>query len=121
MTTEFINTVTKGFASVNEPAIAVCLRSGTELAFDLQPEYWRPSTRWWPRKRPSKLASSVARFCQMDLHRPDTHRDALEFPDGTIVLLTSLCPGQRATVLQLPGGLQITAEPNEQKLPVHAG
>jgi hypothetical protein len=33
---------------------------------------------------------------------PCTHHDALEFPDGEIVLLTHLCVGQRATVLQLP-------------------
>jgi hypothetical protein len=26
----------------------------------------------------------------------------LEFPDGQVVLLTRLCEGQRATVLQLP-------------------
>jgi hypothetical protein len=26
----------------------------------------------------------------------------LEFPDGQIMLLTRLCEGQRATVLQLP-------------------
>jgi hypothetical protein len=121
VTTQFINTITKGFASVNEPAIAVCLRPGTELAFDQEPEYWRPPRRWLPRKRPSKLASTVARFCQTNLHRPDTHHDALEFPDGTIVLLTHLCSGQRAIVLQLPAELRKAAEPNEQKLPVHAG
>ena len=33
-----------------------------------------------------------------------THHDALEFPDGQVVLLTRLCEGQRATVLQLPAG-----------------
>jgi hypothetical protein len=31
-----------------------------------------------------------------------THHDALEFPNGQTVLLTSLCEGQNATVLQLP-------------------
>jgi hypothetical protein len=31
-----------------------------------------------------------------------THHDALEFPDGQVVLLSRLCEGQRATVLQLP-------------------
>ena len=31
-----------------------------------------------------------------------SHHDALEFPDGEIVLLTRLCEGQRARVLQLP-------------------
>ena len=33
-----------------------------------------------------------------------THHDALEFPDGQVVLLTRLCEGQRASVLQLPAG-----------------
>jgi hypothetical protein len=31
-----------------------------------------------------------------------THHDGLEFPDGRTVLLTFLCEGQVATVLQLP-------------------
>jgi hypothetical protein len=34
--------------------------------------------------------------------QPYAHHDALEFPDGEIVLLTKLVEGQRATVLQLP-------------------
>ena len=33
-----------------------------------------------------------------------THHDALEFPDGQVVLVARLCAGQRATVLQLPAG-----------------
>jgi hypothetical protein len=32
----------------------------------------------------------------------NVHHDALEFPDGKTVLLTNLCKGQVATVLQLP-------------------
>ena len=32
----------------------------------------------------------------------NVHHDALEFPDGKPVLLTNLCKGQVATVLQLP-------------------
>jgi len=32
------------------------------------------------------------------------HHDALEFSDGQVVLLTRLCEGLRATVLQLPIG-----------------
>lgn len=125
VTTRFANTITQGFASVDEATIAVCLRPGTELAFDREPEYWRPFARWLPRKRPSKLASTVARFRQTNLHRSDTHHDALEFPDGTIVLVTRLCPGQRATVLQLPAELEKLAVPDKtqksQKLPVHVG
>jgi len=33
---------------------------------------------------------------------PDCHHDAIEFPDGSNVLVTLLVEGQRATVLQLP-------------------
>jgi hypothetical protein len=102
VTTEFANTMTRGFASTDDPTVAVCLQPGTELAFKREPEYWPPFTRWLPRRRPAKLASTVARFRQINLNRRDTHHDALEFSDGTIVLLTRLCSGQRATVLQLP-------------------
>jgi hypothetical protein len=44
----------------------------------------------------------VAQFRQVNLALPNTHHDALEFPDGRSVLLTELCEGQCATVLQLP-------------------
>jgi hypothetical protein len=44
----------------------------------------------------------VARFRQVNTDNPHTHHDALEFPDGQIVLLTHLRAGQQATVLQLP-------------------
>jgi hypothetical protein len=36
------------------------------------------------------------------MDNPCSHHDALEFPDGRIVLLTHLLSGQHATVLQLP-------------------
>jgi hypothetical protein len=38
-----------------------------------------------------------------------THHDALEFPDGQVVLLSRLCEGQRATVLQLPAAARAEA------------
>jgi len=41
------------------------------------------------------------------------HRDALEFPDGQVVLLTNLVPGQRAIVLQLPVKETPKVEPKE--------
>jgi hypothetical protein len=42
---------------------------------------------------------------------PVAHHDALEFPDGQLVLVTRLCAGQRATVLQLPADTRVaTAE-----------
>jgi hypothetical protein len=44
----------------------------------------------------------VARFRQINTDRPHSHHDALEFPNGEVVLLTELWEGQHATVLQLP-------------------
>ena len=42
--------------------------------------------------------------------KPLTHRDALEFSDGQIVLLTGLFENQEATVLQLPTQSATAAE-----------
>ena len=44
----------------------------------------------------------TAIFWQINKDKIAAHYDALEFPDGRIVLLTTLCEGQQATVLQLP-------------------
>jgi hypothetical protein len=43
------------------------------------------------------------------------HHDALEFPDGEIVLLTRLCEGQKATVLTLPPQAKTAAEVEAQQ------
>jgi hypothetical protein len=59
-----------------------------------------------PRFGFGKTGQRVARFRQINLDRPDMHHDALEFPDGKVVLVTRLCPGQHATVLQLPASAQ---------------
>jgi hypothetical protein len=48
------------------------------------------------------LGARVARFRRMNEDKPYRHHDALELPSGQVVLLTSLCEGQRATVIQLP-------------------
>jgi hypothetical protein len=58
-----------------------------------------------------KIAAGVARFRQINLEQPYAHHDALEFPDGRIVLLTDLVPGQTATVLQLPA----SSQPDERR------
>lgn len=97
-TTRFRNAITRGFADPNELRMAVCLLPGTELAFD---EVVRcdPPLPLFPKW---KSQHKVARFRRVNLDRPATHHDALEFPDGKIKLLTNLSEGQRATVLQLP-------------------
>jgi hypothetical protein len=51
--------------------------------------------------------------------QPFKHHDALEFPDGRIVLLTRLSEGQEAMVLQLPAQQTITAEADTQKHIAH--
>jgi hypothetical protein len=95
--TGFPHTITRGFVGTGDPHTAVCLRPGTEIAFDHEPRYEHPITHW------HKTASSrVARFRQVDMHVAHMHHDALEFADGTIVPLARLLPGQWATVLQLP-------------------
>jgi hypothetical protein len=48
------------------------------------------------------------------MERHDTHHDALEFPDGRLVLVTRLCEGQVATVLQLPAAEQPAQQAQEK-------
>ena len=96
ITTAFRGTSTRGFASEAEPGVAVCILPGTELAFA---ENVRYDKRWiWTRQ----VDFRVGKFGAKDRHIPDRHHDAIEFPDGSQVLVTLLCEGQRATVLQLP-------------------
>jgi hypothetical protein len=48
------------------------------------------------------ILHKTAIFRQVNLANPNAHHDALEFPNGEIVLLTHLMQGQQAVVLQLP-------------------
>lgn len=101
VTTRFGATSTRGFCAIGAPHVAVCVQPGTELAFDgevLTSYDFSFLRRFWRRKSRGK----VAQFRQVNMHRPNVHHDALEFPDGEIVMLTSLRPGQHARVLQLP-------------------
>jgi hypothetical protein len=50
-----------------------------------------------------------------------THHDALEFPDGRTVLLTFLCEGQVATVLQLPARSMTGAEEDARRRVSYVG
>jgi hypothetical protein len=52
------------------------------------------------------IGQRLARLRQINIDNPVTHHDALEFPDGQVVLLTRLCVGQRATVLRLPAAVR---------------
>jgi hypothetical protein len=98
VTTKFQNSITRGFAAIGEPNVAVCLLPGTEVAFEKEVKY----ERFFALLPNRKLGKKVARFRQINVDKPSVHHDALEFPDGETVLLTRLCEGQHATVLQLP-------------------
>ncbi len=65
--------------------------------------------------------STTAVFRQIDKDVPQEHHDALEFPDGTFVLLTDLHEGQQATVLQLPAQPKTPAEAAAQTRVVYVG
>lgn len=96
VTTTFRGTSTRGFASERDRSVAVCMLPGTELAFAEDVKY---DNRWiWTKT----INSRVGKFGKIDPLVPDRHHDAVEFPDGSYVLVTQLCEGQRATVLQLP-------------------
>lgn len=96
VTTIFRGTATRGFASVSDPTVAVCMLPGTELAFADDVRY---DNRWiWTRT----INTRVGKFNQIDPDVPYRHHDAVEFADGRHVLVTQLCEGQRVTVLQLP-------------------
>jgi hypothetical protein len=114
VTTTFRNTTTRGFAALENAGVAVCLISGTELAFEHEAEY----DPLLPFMRKRKAGSRLARFRQINMEQPSVHHDAVEFPDGRIVLLTCLSQGQRATVLQLPACAgRLDLEEGERRTP----
>ena len=111
LVTRNFGTGTCGFAAPSDATTAVCVLPGTELAFD------------------KGVAVSVgtikphrtAIFRQINKDQPRMHHDALEFPDGHVVPLTTLVPGQHATVLQLPADPTTLAEKQDQKRAVYIG
>ena len=96
LTTRIFVSGTTGFCAPEDNGMAVCLLPGTELSFANEV---RRATDW-PWKRPISYKTAV--FRQINKSNRCTHHDALEFPDGQLVLLTLLIPGQQATVLQQP-------------------
>ena len=65
--------------------------------------------------RVETLGHATAIFRQLNKDGPFKNHDALEFPDGRIVLLTRLSEGQEATVLQLPAQQATVAEADAQQ------
>jgi len=114
VTTKFKNSLTRGFAAIGEPNVAVCLLPGTEVAFEKEVKYERFFVLF-PSLKFGTLGKKVAQFRQINIGKPGVHHDALEFPDGETVLLTRLCEGQHATVLQLPASPRLVNAAERQK------
>jgi hypothetical protein len=86
-----------GFLRQKNKYVAVCLLPGTELSFANEVR----RIRLWPWNS-GTIKHKTAIFREINQGIPRVHHDALEFPDGQIVLLNLLQEGQQATVLQLP-------------------
>ena len=63
-----------------------------------------------------KTPHKTAIFREINKGKPGIHRDALELPDGNVVLLTRLYEGQEATVLQLPAETHVPVEAMKQEV-----
>lgn len=116
-------TGTKGFADPDHigltpsGATAICLRPGTELAFEepiraIVPGFFDQT---------ADVDHKTAIFRQLNKEQERMHHDALELPDGQLIMLTNLYEGQRAKVLQLPAAPKTEAEAKEQERVVYAG
>ena len=119
LTTRNFGTCTRGFAAEEDAEVAVCVLPGTELAFSnpVTVTDFRFVVNW----KVETLGHATAIFRQVNKNEPMKHHDALEFPDGRIVLLTRLSEGQEATVLQLPAQPTTAIEIVAQKRIAYVG
>jgi hypothetical protein len=118
LTTRDFGTGTRGFAASEDASVAVCVLPGTELAF-AQAVKRLPAKLWdW---HDQVINYTTAIFRQINNEKTMAHHDALEFPDGQIVLLTSLSEGQQATVLQLPAEPKTALEAEAQRRAAYVG
>jgi hypothetical protein len=67
ITTQFAQSLTRGFATESDPNTAVCLLPGTELVFECAPQWL-----FWSKKAPSP----AARFRQINLNNRHCHHDS---------------------------------------------
>jgi hypothetical protein len=111
LTTRDFGWATRGFAAPEDENVAVCVLPGTELSFASEVKCVRRAFAC----RGSVISHRTAIFRQINQEHQWANHDALEFPDGEIVLLTYLLEGQEATVLQLPASEKHPASSAENK------
>src|SRR5215831_14643549 len=63
VTTRFPNSLTRGFAAIGEPNVAVCLLPGTEVAFENEVKYE-------PSMKHGNFGKKLAQFRQINVDRP---------------------------------------------------
>ena len=118
LVTHDFGTGTRGFAAIDNSELAVCLMPGTELAFTEEVAIHPHGLHEW---RSRTTGHRTAIFRQLNKDKLTAHHDALEFPDGRTELLTLLCEGQMATVLQLPAQPTSAAEEEAQARVAYVG
>ena len=118
LTTRNFNTGTRGFAAPEDANTAVCVLPGTELAFAKSVKCSLRGLLAW---KVTMVDHTTAIFRQINKNNPHIHHDALEFPDGQIVLLTDVFEGQEATVLQLPAQPAIASEAKAEERVAYVG
>jgi hypothetical protein len=118
LTTRNFSTGTRGFAGSEDASVAVCVLPGTELSFAKEIRCIANGMFGWGTRT---ISHKTAIFRQINKQKALAHHDALEFPDGSAVLLTFLCEGQRATVLQLPATPKTALESESQRRVAYAG
>ena len=118
LTTRDFGTGTRGFSASEDASVVVCVRPGTELSFAERVTLSATGLAGWWRKA---INHKTAIFRQVNTERVVGHHDALEFPDGRIVLLTFLDEGQHATVLQLPAEHKSANETEAQQRVTYVG
>ena len=119
VTTQFYGTITRGFAAIGEPGVAVCLLPGTEIVFEKEVGWQSSAFALLVKRR--HVDAKVARFRQINKDNPRVHHDALEFPTGETVLVANLSEGQQATVLQLPAQPKTPAEGEAHRRVTYVG
>jgi hypothetical protein len=112
LVTRDFGTGTRGFAAAEDPGMAVCLLPGTELAFASDVACLPTGLLGWKTRT---INYRTAIFRQVNKDKLAAHHDALEFPDGRTLLLTLLCEGQAASVLQLPAKPTTEVEARQQE------
>ncbi len=117
LTTRDFGTGTRGFAASENASVAVCVLPGTELSFANEVRCTPRMLGW----RDRTINHKTAIFRQINRGWEMTHHDALEVPDGQIVLLTLLKEGQQATVLQLPAEPRTAVEADAQRRAAFVG